>query len=172
MLTTAQLAPSSAAAEFIPNVAPADTDVDAILAAASAHAGRENLRYAGVVSPCDAWTLASAGAAIIIDVRTNEEYGYVGHVPGSPLVQWQSGAALVKNPRFAKELAAKAGKSDIILLLCRSGKRSAAAAEAATRAGFTRVFNIRDGFEGEITGDGQRGSTGGWRHNGLPWIQD
>jgi rhodanese-related sulfurtransferase len=112
------------------------------------------------------------GHALLIDVRTSEEYKYVGHVPGTPLVQWQTGPALTKNPRFARELAGKAGKNDLVLLICRSGKRSAAAAEAATRAGFTRVFNVLEGFEGEITSDGQRGATGGWRYHGLPWVQD
>lgn len=143
-----------------------------ILAAASAHAARDNLGYAGSVTPRDAWELTESGAAILIDVRTAEEYKYVGHVPGTPLVQWQSGAALTRNPRFTRELAGKAGKNDVILLICRSGKRSAAAAEAATRAGFTRVFNVLEGFEGEITADGQRGATGGWRFHGLPWQQD
>jgi len=170
MLATAQPDQPSAAARFVAPHSAAETD--ALLAAASEHARRENLPYAGILSPDDAWALALNGAAIIVDVRTAEEYKYVGHVPNSPLVQWQSGPALAKNPRFAKELAAKAGKNDVILLLCRSGKRSAAAAEAATRAGFTRVFNIREGFEGEITADGQRGSSGGWRLKGLPWIQD
>ena len=146
--------------------------LDPLLVAARERAARDGLPYAGSVSPQEAWSLAAAGAALIVDVRTAEEYKYVGHVPGSPLVQWQSGAALVKNPRFSKELAAKAGKDEPILLLCRSGKRSAAAAEAATRAGFQRVFNIREGFEGDISPDGQRGAQGGWRHYGLPWTQD
>ncbi|MQY51121.1 rhodanese-like domain-containing protein [Rhodocyclus tenuis] len=143
-----------------------------MLAAARARAVSENLPFAGSVSPRDAWTLAAAGAAVIVDVRTAEEYKYVGHVPNSPLVQWQSGRALVKNPRFAKELAAKVNKDEPVLLLCRSGKRSAAAAEAATRAGFTQVFNIREGFEGDISSDGKRGTQGGWRHHDLPWTQD
>ncbi|HPT49338.1 MAG TPA: rhodanese-like domain-containing protein [Accumulibacter sp.] len=149
-----------------------DGEPDRILAAASARATRDALGYAGSVTPHEAWELAESGAAILIDVRTAEEYKYVGHVPGTPLVQWQSGAALTKNPRFTRELAGKAGKNDAILLICRSGKRSAAAAEAATRAGFTRVFNVLEGFEGEITADGQRGATGGWRFHGLPWQQD
>jgi rhodanese-related sulfurtransferase len=147
-------------------------ELDAILVAARERAIDEGLPYAGIVSPQDAWALATGGAAIIVDVRTAEEYKYVGHVPGAPLVQWQSGPALVRNPRFTKELGARAGKEDVILLLCRSGKRSAAAAEAATRAGFRNVFNIREGFEGDISADGQRGATGGWRYHGLPWNQD
>ncbi|MBK1679627.1 rhodanese-like domain-containing protein [Rhodocyclus tenuis] len=179
---------SSSASRSIPNsVSPAlaeaphaaatgtdsgERQLDPLLVAARERAAREGLPYAGSVSPQEAWALASAGAALIVDVRTAEEYKYVGHVPGSPLVQWQSGAALLKNPRFAKELAAKAGKDEPILLLCRSGKRSAAAAEAATRAGFRRVFNIREGFEGDISPDGQRGTQGGWRRYGLPWTQD
>lgn len=169
MLATAQPDTATTVPAAIPATA---ADVDAILAAATAYAAEANLPYAGIVTPQEAWTLATAGAAIIVDVRTAEEYKYVGHVPGSPLVQWQTGAALAKNPRFAKELGAKVDKGAVILLLCRSGKRSAAAAEAATRAGFTRVFNIRQGFEGDITEDGQRGSSGGWRFHGLPWVQD
>lgn len=152
--------------------AAANHELDAILVAARERAAHEGLPYAGSVSPPEAWALALAGGAVIVDVRTAEEYRYVGHVPNSPLVQWQTGPGLSKNPRFARELGAKAGKNDAILLLCRSGKRSAAAAEAATRAGFTLVFNIREGFEGDISADGQRGASGGWRHHGLPWTQD
>jgi rhodanese-related sulfurtransferase len=172
MLATAHPGVSVVAREHQPAAAPATTDLDPILAAAAEHAAQHNLPYAGIVSPQDAWALVSAGTALLIDVRTAEEYRYVGHVPDAPLVQWQTGAALAKNPRFAKELGAKAGKNDVILLLCRSGKRSAAAAEAATRAGFAHVFNVREGFEGDIAADGQRGSSGGWRYSGLPWVQD
>jgi rhodanese-related sulfurtransferase len=111
--------------------------------------------------------------ATIVDVRTHEEYKFVGHVPETANIPWQIGTALTKNPRFAKELESAAGSKDaVILLLCRSGKRSATAAEAATRAGFTSVFNILEGFEGEIDPSGQRGAVDGWRSHNLPWIQD
>ena len=170
MLATAQLELAPMPAAHVAD--DSQCDVHGILAAATARARRDSLPYAGTVTPEEAWLLATAGAAILIDVRTAEEYKYVGHVPGTPLVQWQSGAALSRNPRFTRELAGKAGKNQAILLICRSGKRSAAAAEAATRAGFTRVFNVLEGFEGEITADGQRGTTGGWRYHGLPWMQD
>ena len=151
---------------------PLDDDLAAFLARAREQAARAGLPFAGSVSPQEAWALVSGGAALLVDVRTAEEFRYVGHVPGALLVQWQTGSALVKNPRFAKELAAKAGKDEPILLICRSGKRSAAAAEAATRAGFRNVFNVREGFEGDLTADGQRGVLGGWRYHGLPWTQD
>jgi rhodanese-related sulfurtransferase len=71
-----------------------------------------------------------------------------------------------------RELEAKTGKSANVLLLCRSGKRSVLAAEAATKAGFSRVFNVLEGFEGEIDDQQHRGGSDGWRLHGLPWIQD
>jgi len=107
-----------------------------------------------------------------VDVRTAEERKFVGHVPGSLHVAWASGTSLTRNPRFVRELEAKTGKTATILLLCRSGKRSALAAEAAAQAGFTRVFNVLEGFEGEIDSQQHRGGNDGWRLHGLPWIQD
>jgi rhodanese-related sulfurtransferase len=116
--------------------------------------------------------LVQAGAAVLIDVRTTEERKFVGHVPGSAHVAWATGTALTRNPRFVRELEAKAGKTAPVLLLCRSGKRSALAAEAAAKAGFTRVFNVSEGFEGELDEARHRGSADGWRFHGLPWEQD
>ena len=58
------------------------------------------------------------------------------------------------------------------VLLCRSGKRSAQAAEAAAKAGFRHVFNVLEGFEGELDARQQRGHADGWRFHGLPWVQD
>jgi rhodanese-related sulfurtransferase len=59
-----------------------------------------------------------------------------------------------------------------VVLLCRSGKRSAAAAEAAAKAGFTQVYNVLEGFEGDLDSQNQRGDVGGWRYWNLPWQQD
>ena len=130
------------------------------------------LPYVGGVSPKLAWELFAAGQAQLVDVRTAEERKFVGHVAGSLHVPWATGTAMTRNPRFARELEAKVGKDANILLLCRSGKRSVLAAEVATKAGFTRVFNILEGFEGEIDGQQHRGGDDGWRFQGLPWIQD
>ncbi|MEC5384937.1 rhodanese-like domain-containing protein [Uliginosibacterium sp. H3] len=131
-----------------------------------------NLPYAGGVSPRDAWALLSSGAAVLVDVRSAEERKFVGHVPGSTHVAWATGTALTRNPRFTRELEAKVKKDQVVLLLCRSGKRSALAAEAAAKAGFSNAFNVLEGFEGEINAQQQRGSSDGWRHHGLPWVQD
>ena len=59
-----------------------------------------------------------------------------------------------------------------MLLLCRSGKRSALAAEAATKAGLAHVFNVQEGFEGDADDHRQRGHFNGWRFHNLPWVQD
>ena len=146
------------------------------LAAAQQQAQAQQLGYAGSVSPAQAWELQQNGQAVIVDVRSGEELKYVGHVPQVLHVAWASGTALTRNPRFTRELEAKlaphGGKEAVALLLCRSGKRSVLAAQAATQAGFAHVFNILEGFEGELDAQGQRGHSDGWRHRGLPWQQD
>ncbi len=130
------------------------------------------LAYAGGVHPKLAWALFEAGQAVLVDVRTPEERKFVGHVPGSLHVVWASGTAMTRNPRFVRELEAKTGKESVVLLLCRSGKRSDLAADAAAKAGFTRIFNVLEGFEGEIDEQQHRGGLGGWRSYDLPWVQD
>lgn len=132
----------------------------------------QGLPYAGGVSPELAWSLVSAGEARLVDVRSAEERKFVGHVPESLHVPWATGTSLTRNPRFVRELEAKVGKEARVLLLCRSGKRSALAAEAAAKAGFTQVFNVLEGFEGEIDAQQHRGGQDGWRFHGLPWVQD
>lgn len=146
------------------------------LAAAQQEAQSGQLGYAGSIAPAQAWALHQNGQAVIVDVRSGEEHKYVGHVPEVLHVAWASGTALIRNPRFTRELEAKlaphGGKAAVALLLCRSGKRSILAAQAATQAGFSHVFNILEGFEGELDAQGQRGHSDGWRHHGLPWRQD
>ena len=133
----------------------------------------EGARFAGSLSPQTAWALVQAGAAQLVDVRSVEEYRFVGHVPGTLNVPWATGTSLTRNPRFLRELEAKLSNKELpVLLLCRSGKRSALAAEAATKAGLPQVFNVLEGFEGEIDAYGQRGHGDGWRFHGLPWEQD
>lgn len=142
-----------------------------ILVAAREEARSLGLPYAGVVNPQDAWTLFTDGVAHLLDVRTAEERKYVGHVPDTLHIPWQTGPAMIKNPRFLRELEAKLPKDGVIFLLCRSGKRSAAAAEAAAKSGFLHVYNVSEGFEGDLDGRQQRRQNG-WRERGLPWVQD
>ncbi|CAD5109493.1 rhodanese-like domain-containing protein [Zestomonas carbonaria] len=148
------------------------TDPETLLARGRARGVESGTPYAGSLYPPEAWALLQAGAVTLVDVRTAEELKFVGRVPDSQHVAWQTGPALIKNPRFLRELENKGGRDAVLVLLCRSGKRSAAAAEAATAAGFSQVFNVLEGFEGDLDAQQQRGESGGWRHWGLPWVQD
>jgi rhodanese-related sulfurtransferase len=143
-----------------------------VLDEARSQAQSAGLPYAGGIPPRAAWALVQAGAAILVDVRSAEERKFVGHVPGGLHVAWATGTSLTRNPRFARELEAKVGKSAVVLLLCRSGKRSALAAEVAAKAGFGSVFNVLEGFEGDLDDAQHRGGFNGWRFRGLPWTQD
>lgn len=148
------------------------TSSDVLLARAHARAVESGEAHAGSLYPPEAWALVQSGEATLIDVRTAEELKFVGHVPGSLHIAWQIGPAMIKNPRFLRELENKTGRQTALILLCRSGKRSAAAASAASAAGFTQVFNVLEGFEGDRDVQQQRGDSGGWRHWNLPWVQD
>lgn len=149
-----------------------EPQLDNALEAVRAVALATGLPYAGGVPPRLAWELVQAGKAVLVDVRTPEERKFVGHVPGTQHVIWASGTAMTRNPRFVRELEAKVSKDDTVLLLCRSGKRSDLAAQAAAKAGFTKVYNVLEGFEGEIDEHRHRGGLGGWRSYNLPWVQD
>jgi len=151
----------------------AEFPTPAVLENARAAARGAGLPYAGSISPVDAWALTKNGQAVLVDVRSAEERKFVGLVPDSLHVAWATGTALTRNPRFVRELEAKvANKNAVVLLLCRSGKRSALAAEAAAKAGFQSAFNVAEGFEGELDEHQQRGRDDGWRFHGLPWVQD
>jgi rhodanese-related sulfurtransferase len=142
------------------------SESETILAKARENAQQVGLRYAGDISPSDAWNLFENGDAKLVDVRTIEERQSVGYVPESIHVAWAIGNPMVSNPRFVRELEIKAGKLDVILLLCRSGKRSVAAAETVSRLGFKNVFNITEGFEGDSN------LKNGWVNRNLPWVKD
>ncbi|WP_130804759.1 rhodanese-like domain-containing protein [Acinetobacter ihumii] len=150
----------------------ADRNVEEILNKAQQYAQEHELDFTGSVTPADAWYLVEHDQAILVDVRTNEERKFVGYVPESVHVAWATGTSFNRNPRFIKELENKVGKDATILLLCRSGKRSALAAEAAFNAGFEHIYNVLEGFEGDLNEQQQRNSSNGWRIHQLPWLQD
>ncbi len=108
--------------------APAQAATSGVLEAARKVAHQAGLPFAGGVTPPQAWALVQQGQAVLVDVRSAEERKFVGQVPGSVQVAWAPGTALTHNPRFTRELEAEVGKQDVVLLLCRSGKRSALAA--------------------------------------------
>ncbi|WP_439816121.1 rhodanese-like domain-containing protein [Zavarzinia sp. CC-PAN008] len=135
--------------------------------------------YAGDISVKDAWGLLSDDSrAVLVDVRTDAEWAYVGlpdlSALGKPVVRlsWQVFPSMAVDPQFTQRLHEMGMPHDApILFLCRSGVRSRAAAIAATQAGFTRAHNVAGGFEGDLDGARQRGHVSGWKAAGLPWIQ-
>ena len=131
----------------------------------------------------DKW-LAAPDAVKILDVRTLEEYLYVGHAPMAwniPLFHqthdWDAGKgsfSMQLNPDFVPQVNTVVAPTDTILVMCRSGGRSAMAVNALAEAGFTNVYNITDGMEGDTIEDplslyqGQR-LRNGWKNSGVPW---
>lgn len=126
--------------------------------------------YAGDVSAELAWQWLQAGEAVLVDVRTDAEREWVGKVPGAIAVAWKQWPGMAENASFDEQLRAAVPEGKKVVLLCRSGVRSVAAAQRATGLGI-EAYNILEGFEGDVNASGQRGQLGGWRKRGLPWHQ-
>ena len=107
----------------------------------------------------------------LVDVRTKPELQYVGKIPGTLAVEWQTWPGGKPNPAFIDELSAAVGKDQPVMFLCRSGNRSHFAANVATQGGWRECYNILEGFEGDRDADRHRSNINGWKHAGLPWIQ-
>jgi len=128
------------------------------------------LSYAGVLLPAEAHALMQRGVKLV-DVRTEAELQYVGAVPGSDTVEWNTYPDGARNPDFLAQLVNTVKKDEPVMFLCRSGARSHQAAIAATQAGWQEAYNILEGFEGDKDADHHRNTVGGWRKAGLPWVQ-
>jgi rhodanese-related sulfurtransferase len=138
--------------------------------------------YAGDLPPKAVWDrLTQDPAAQLIDVRTVAEWNFVGVPDLAPLqrqavlCEWQHFPPAA-NPNFVAQVVEGLKQTTYrpeapLFFLCRSGGRSRAAAIAMTAAGHGPCFNIVDGFEGNLDGARHRGQAGGWKADGLPWIQ-
>ncbi|NMG02710.1 rhodanese-like domain-containing protein [Azoarcus taiwanensis] len=117
--------------------------------------------------------LQSNPDALLIDVRSEIEFLFVGHPVGAIHVSWNDGPEWDVNPHFVGEVRKLTGHGGErpVLLICRSGNRSEVAGKALIEAGFRNVFNILYGFEGELDDKHHRNSVNGWRFDGLPWEQ-
>jgi rhodanese-related sulfurtransferase len=112
--------------------------------------------------------------AVFVDCRSEMEYMFVGHPVGAMMVPFYDGADWELNPDFVglvKKLAGAGFDDRPVVLICRSGNRSLEAGEALERAGFTKVFDVLHGFEGDLDEDHHRNVRNGWRVDGLPWEQ-
>src|SRR5579872_4522093 len=115
------------------------------------------LDYAGDISATEAWDrLKGDPKAQLLDVRTAAEWNFVGLPDLSSIgrrthcIEWQGFPTGARNPGFVIEAAQALDDPEApVMLLCRSGARSRAAAIALTGAGYSQAFNIADGFEGD-----------------------
>ena len=116
----------------------------------------------------------------ILDVRTLGEYIFVGHAPMAvniplrflaPGITVRNSPVMPRNEHFVDEVEKRYGKTDTILVMCRSGGRSAAAVNMLAEAGFSNVYNITDGFEGDADKNGHR-TINGWKNSGIPWTYE
>ncbi|MCI0401267.1 MAG: rhodanese-like domain-containing protein [Gammaproteobacteria bacterium] len=132
-------------------------------------------------TPVEAWKAVQEDPrAIILDVRTTIEYRYVGHPVGAVHVPWQEAPGWEINRNFLAEVrnALRERRGDdediegmCVFAICRSGKRSLAAGEELAMHGFKNVYNIEEGFEGNLDEHRHRGTINGWRFHALPWEQ-
>ena len=145
-------------------------------------------RLGKYLSARDAAAVVAAERAkvLFVDVRTRGEMQFVGmtheidgHVPFvemNEFGEWDDKAGRYKldpNPVFSQSverlLTAKGlTKADKVIVMCRSGDRSARAANLLIDAGFANVWNQIEGFEGDLSEGGRR-TVNGWKNAGLPW---
>jgi rhodanese-related sulfurtransferase len=108
------------------------------------------------------------------------EYLFVGHPVGAIHVSWIDEpdwtVNLTSSPRYASccwaaPCAKRKASVHPVVLICRSGKRSREAGRALMQAGLKKVYNVTEGFEGDLDEQHHRSTAGGWRFRGLPWEQ-
>jgi rhodanese-related sulfurtransferase len=143
------------------------------------------------VTPTEAWTLLQNDPSVLlVDVRDPSEMMFTGSTPETDIhvpLAWVNATALNpksgtlamdRNPTFADQVEAKlaalgADKSKSkIIFMCRSGSRSAMAANALYERGWQQAYTMVGGFEGSPRADGpSKGvrDVDGWRNSGLPW---
>jgi rhodanese-related sulfurtransferase len=96
----------------------------------------------------------------VLDVRTPEEYIFVGHADMAwniPLAfqtyNWDSTKqefAIRLNPEFVTQVNEQFTFDDTLLVMCRSGARSALAVNLLAEAGFKNAYTVTDGMEGDL----------------------
>ena len=114
-------------------------------------------------------TLGKRRNSFLIDVRSSIEWEQSGvpdlfQIGKKPFfIEWP----ILINEDFIKEfnliLSKNFKQSDHIFFICRSGIRSRHAANLSSNFGYSNVFNIIDGFEGN------KFNYYGWKGNNLPW---
>jgi rhodanese-related sulfurtransferase len=128
--------------------------------------------------------------ALFVDIRTRAEISYLGmptvadaHIPAfehPPNATWDDKSSRFKmepnadfEPELARRLAARQlSKSDVVILICRSGDRTTRAVNFLADQGYSKVYSVIDGFEGDAIAEGPQAGQrvlNGWKNTGLPW---
>jgi len=131
------------------------------------------------ISAPDAWKLCQQDPrTLLIDVRSSMEYLFVGHPQGAVHIPWIDEPDWVVNKDFVIEIrklllggSADSSHEVAIVLICRSGNRSAEAGSLLVDEGLKNIYNIEHGFEGKLDDSHHRSTLGGWRYHQLPWEQ-
>lgn len=132
------------------------------------------------LNPTEAWNLVQNDSrALLVDIRSSMEYLFVGHPLGALHVPWIDEPEWTVSPTFVTDIRKLVLGGVIdgdsagvpIVLICRSGRRSKEAGQVLIDAGLSNVFNIEEGFEGDLDDDHHRSTVGGWRYHNLPWQQ-
>lgn len=136
------------------------------------------------ISPTETFSnLRSDPNSLLIDVRTGEEFAFVGVVNANEisnrlaLISWKILPDMSENPNFANDLekstkTVSQNKDDLKLyFLCKSGARSKEAAIYCQNIGYKNCYNVANGFEGDLDENSRRGNINGWKASNLPWRQ-
>jgi len=133
------------------------------------------------ISATEAWKIIQKEPKVaFIDVRSDMEYLFIGHPIGAVNIPWITEPDWVVNPDFVRDvrklvlggiIESPEHHSVPVILICRSGNRSDEAGKLLVGNGFTRVYNVIQGFEGELDEHHHRSTLGGWRYEQLPWEQ-
>ena len=133
------------------------------------------------ISPQQAWEMIQHESNVVfVDVRSGMEFLFIGHPVSAVNIPWIEEPDWEINPHFVRDIrklilggviCSEESQCAPIVLICRSGKRSAEAGQLLISAGFNRVYNINTGFEGDLDEHHHRSTSGGWRFDGLPWEQ-
>jgi rhodanese-related sulfurtransferase len=126
------------------------------------------------ISSKEAFDLLSEPNTYLIDVRSIAEYVFVGHpavAHNIPLMFWDEELQdFEPNETFIEDVKSRFKTDDRLIFLCRSGGRSLRAARIIKNTGFSQVFNIKEGFEGDKNAEGYR-IVNGWK-NTLPYTYE
>lgn len=147
-----------------------EQQTEAVLEHAAARAAEKNLPYRGAVTPTEAWALAQAGVACLVDVRSSAEWTLIGRIPGAAEIELKRFPGWQANPDFLAEVKRRFRPDQRLLFVCRSGQRSHDAAAQLAAAGYAESYNVLEGFEGDKGPEGRR-DVNGWKVRGLPWSQ-